>query len=374
MRIGLLLLGLTLIQVPPARSQVLDWARQKVKTFLNDTASSAKPRFITYPTLAYAPETSWEIGLSSLYLFHARNDTLNRLSEVNAFTFITLAQQYGIWLDHALYSHQDQWFFLGRLRWQSFPLFYHGIGPKTPDQKVALVDARSLQLRERILRKISGSFFLGPQFDFQRLQRVSFDWEASPGQLPIGGQGSSNLGLGLGLVYDNRHNVLNVRDGLFAELAYLNYNNSLLSDFTFSSITFETRWFKPFPRNQVLAVQVLGQSIWGEVPFNQLALMGGESLMRGYYLGRYRDRKLLAGQVEYRWLPFPFSRRWGAAVYLSAGQVAPDISRLSIQQFKPAGGAGLRFLLFKKKDIFTRLDVAFTEEGNGFYLFIGEAF
>ena len=38
--------------------------------------------------------------------------------------------------------------------------------------------------------------------------------------------------------------------------------------------------------------------------------MGGESLMRGYYLGRYRDKNLLAGQVEYRILPFSFSKRW----------------------------------------------------------------
>ena len=37
-----------------------------------------------------------------------------------------------------------------------------------------------------------------------------------------------------------------------------------------------------------------------------LSLMGGESLMRGYYLGRYRDKNLVAGQVEYI-LPFAFS-------------------------------------------------------------------
>jgi len=30
--------------------------------------------------------------------------------------------------------------------------------------------------------------------------------------------------------------------------------------------------------------------------------------MRGYYLGRYRDKNLLAGQIEYRILPFGFSK------------------------------------------------------------------
>ena len=37
-------------------------------------------------------------------------------------------------------------------------------------------------------------------------------------------------------------------------------------------------------------------------------------------------------------------------------------------------GAGLRFLLFPEKDIYTRLDFAITQEGSGVYFFIGEAF
>jgi len=37
-------------------------------------------------------------------------------------------------------------------------------------------------------------------------------------------------------------------------------------------------------------------------------------------------------------------------------------------------GGGLRYLIFKNKDIYTRLDVAYTPEGIGFYFFIGEAF
>jgi hypothetical protein len=39
-----------------------------------------------------------------------------------------------------------------------------------------------------------------------------------------------------------------------------------------------------------------------------------------------------------------------------------------------ASGGGLRFLLFPKKDIFSRLDFAVTREGTGIYIFIGEAF
>ena len=105
-----------------------------------------------------------------------------------------------------------------------------------------------------------------------------------------------------------------------------------------------------------------------------LSLMGGESLMRGYYLGRYRDKNLIAGQLEYRILPFNFSKRWGASAFMAAGQVYDENETFQFKNLLPTGGLGLRFLVFPEKDIYTRVDVAFTEEGRGIYFFIGEAF
>lgn len=89
-----------------------------INGLINDTSDVAQPRFLFYPTLAYAPETSWEIGLSSLYVFYANRDTTNRLSEINGFTFVTLEGQYGLWFDHAIYTDKEDWFFFGKLRFQ----------------------------------------------------------------------------------------------------------------------------------------------------------------------------------------------------------------------------------------------------------------
>jgi hypothetical protein len=47
---------------------------------------------------------------------------------------------------------------------------------------------------------------------------------------------------------------------------------------------------------------------------------------------------------------------------------------LNIDQARFAGGLGLRYLLFPNKDIFIRFDVAATQEGFGYYFYIGEAF
>jgi hypothetical protein len=353
-----------------------NWLRRFVSKTISDTTAPGKPSFRIYPTLAYSPETSFEFGFSSLLLFQAKNDTLNRLSEINAFTFITLEGQYGIWLDNAIYGDKDNWFFLGKTKFQRFPLLYYGIGPETPDNEPALIDANYLLLRQRILRKVVRNTFIGPEFDYQQLYNTEFKQPEGHDayELPVGSNGGKNLGLGIAMVYDNRHNVLNVRKGLFAELSFLSYRKALASDHDFFGVNLDFRSSHPTNARNVFAWQVYGNFMSGDVPFNQLALMGGEMIMRGYYSGRYRDKNMIAAQAEHRWLPFKFSRRFGGAVFGGAAVVAPKVNEFSWKNIRPSGGVGLRYLLFAKKDIYLRLDVGFTKDGPGFYLFTGEAF
>ncbi len=346
---------------------------------VNNKSDVAEPQFLAYPTLAYAPETTWEIGLSALYVYYAKRDTTNRLSEISSFTFFTLENQYGLWFDHAIYTDQDHLFLLGKLRFQSFPLYYHGIGTNTPEDYTARVDANQVLIKERVLRKLKKDLFLGLEIDYQSLYALDFVLAESPSstfQFPLGSKGSNNLGLGVGLVQDNRHNVLNVRDGFYSELAFLHANPTWGSTYRFTSVSSDIRIYKPIGKNNVLAAQLLGQLNFGDIPFNQLAQMGGESMMRGYYYGRYRDNHQLASQVEFRFLPIPFSftNRIGAAVFAGTGTVFNGVNDVAIKNLKVSAGVGLRFLLFPKKDIWTRLDYALTKEGSGFYLFIGESF
>ncbi len=358
---------------------------QKLKNFIVEkkeiiTAkfedSSGKANFLIYPTLAYTPETKTEIGLVNLFLFYAKNNRQNRLSEINTFSFYTAEKQYGLWLDHAIYGDGEKWFFLGKGKFQYFPMKYYGIGIGAPEQGYAVVDNSNIQLRERVLRKIKRNFYVGAEFDFQRMYDVSFTKNDPLNYTyPRGYQGTSNMGLGMGLVYDNRKNVMNVREGLFAELAYLNYSSSLGSTNSFRSTQFDIRYFrKGINPKDVLALQGSAMLNNGDVPFNQMAMMGGESMMRGYYLGRFRDKNMVAAQAEYRFLPFAFSKRWGTAAFLSGATVAPTPDKILSSQLKLAGGLGARYLVFKSKDIFVRFDIAFTREGNGYYFFIGEAF
>ena len=61
-------------------------------------------------------------------------------------------------------------------------------------------------------------------------------------------------------------------------------------------------------------------------------------------------------------------------MFLAAGQVYGDNNDFSFSNFLPTGGAGIRYLIFPDKDIYTRIDLSYTREGSGVYFFIGEAF
>lgn len=348
-------------------------AVQLFNKMFNDTASSENAKWIAYPTLAYSPETRLEIGVAAALLYYTKKDTTNRLSEVSGFSFFTLERQYGAHFEHALYSDQNKWFGLGKLKFQSYPLSYYGIGPDISGDELAIANANFVLIRERLLRKVKGNWYFGLELDYERLSRVNFDWlgNAQPSGYILGQDGYDNLGLGAGLVYDNRHNVLNVRHGFLSEVGYLFYEPAWGSTNRLRTLFLDSRAFFKLRTRNVLALQMIGQFSQGEVPFNQLSMIGGEMMMRGYYLGKYRDKNMLSFQVEHRWLPFKFSKRIGGALFAGVGSVAPN---LHFDKLLWTAGGGLRILLFPKRDIYTRLDVGFNPDGYGIYLFIGEAF
>ncbi len=355
----------------PTKLVLPEW----VNHLINDTGSSAKPRLLFYPTIGFSPETRWEFGASGLVVFHYNNDTTLRLSEISAFGFYTEMKQLGLWMDHAIYGKNNNILALGKIRLQNYPLKYYGIGNNNHKQPLAVVPAHYYSIRERLVYRLGGNLFTGLELDYQHLTNSQFLWEESIASqnptLPRGANGSRNLGVGMGLLWDSRHNILNVREGFLAEVAFLHYGNFFSESFPMNTLFLDGRYFHAVKKNQVLALQVLGQFSSGEVPFNQLSLMGGEMMMRGMYLGKYRDKQYLAAQAEYRFLPFGFSKRLGGAVFAGIGSVS---STFPTENYKLTGGAGLRYLLFPKKDIFTRLDVGFEKHGYGIYFYIGEAF
>ena len=93
--------------------------------------------------------------------------------------------------------------------------------------------------------------------------------------------------------------------------------------------------------------------------------------MRGYYEGRYRDKKLLAMQTEYR---IPIIWRFGAALFAGAGDVAPALSKFNLSSVKPSYGFGLRYLFDPVEKMCIRIDFGFGKGTSGMYITANEAY
>jgi outer membrane protein assembly factor BamA len=124
-------------------------------------------------------------------------------------------------------------------------------------------------------------------------------------------------------------------------------------------------------KRQVLAYRVKACAVDGHAPFFALCTLGNSADMRGYPAGRYRDRRMLVGQAEFRreiWW------RFGASAFMGAGEVAPTFTSFSASDIRPGGGVGLRFTLAPKNHINLRVDYSVGQNSHAWYVGIGEAF
>ena len=96
-----------------------------------------------------------------------------------------------------------------------------------------------------------------------------------------------------------------------------------------------------------------------------------QSDLRGYAGGRYRDKTMFTGQGEFR---IPVFDRFGVVAFGGVGAVAPSFSAVAMDRLLPAGGAGLRYLLFEAYRVKVGADVAWGRNGASFYLRLGEAY
>jgi len=121
----------------------------------------------------------------------------------------------------------------------------------------------------------------------------------------------------------------------------------------------------------VLALQGLVRLTDGDPAFTELSTLGGESISRGYYMGRYRAQNSAQVQVELRQ---HVHGRFGFALFAGGGDVWNRFSDLSVDRVKLSAGAGLRLNVNKQETTHLRADFGIGKNTTGFYLSFGEAF
>lgn len=338
-----------------------------------ETKAAYKSKIMGLPFVYYSPETKLAFGLGGVYNFRAgRHKEATRTSSVWAYATYTLAKQYSVLIKPEIYLKSNSLSLSGSLRYERSPQFFYGIGNDAPATDKEAFTPRTFAFQFGVKRRVVGGLYGGLSFEFEDVTMEAIE----PGGLLASGEytGSSGgmlAGFGASLDWDTRDAVLFTRRGTFIQLLGDAYGALAGSDFSFSRFKLDIRKYISTGKDKVLVLQAFFLSTFGDVPFYKLGLLGGDSLLRGYYKGRFRDKALALVQAEYRVL---ISERIGVVGFAGLANVLPKFGVFEPDQLKYSIGTGLRYVINKRDGATLRLDLAWGRACFGLYATAQEAF
>ena len=349
------------VKGPVLIERLFDTADQLV-----DMVSGESWTFI--PALTYSPETSLGMGVRAIKIFRIPKNNLNRPSSLPITFLYTLNRQiiFTTALDMWLNGNRDH--ISGRLELMDYPFKFYGIGQEFSNDKEEDYATRFAHFQVNYQRQIAKGIFMGPRYVFRtdQIYKKEAGGLLASGQV-LGNQGQRISGLGLVVNYDTRDNIFQPSLGSFHQASFISYQPFLGSKFTFSQYQLDLRKYLEIVGSHILAIQAWYSFTAGQAPFQQISLIGGSDIMRGYFEGRYRDLQAMVYQAEYR---LPVYRKLGLVIFGSAGQVAGKVSDYRLPRFKYGAGLGFRYKL-NEEGLNFRLDLAFGNQ-TAFYFGLNE--
>jgi outer membrane protein assembly factor BamA len=332
-------------------------------------------KLAAYPYAFYTPETELAFGAGGLVTFYTSKRQADlRPSKVSLSGYYSTRKQYKFSQTTQLYLDDNRWFVALPLEFGFYVDKFWGVGNQTPEIDNEDYDARVYAGRFVLEGPTPTPFFDRDGFVYRLSYRDITDPKDNPflADSALGTEGGISSGVGFDLVRDSRDHTFFPNDGGFHRLNLLWYSSFLGSDYDFVDIEVDLRRYFAVAPDQVVALQMYGRFVPGSPPFYETAALGGGTIMRGYFYGRYRDRYLTAAQVEYRahiWW------RLGGVVFAGAGDVfGSPASDLSFSNLKYSYGFGLRFLFNKQEKTNLRGDFGFGKDTKGVYFGLEEAF
>ncbi len=333
----------------------------------------SKWTFAPLPFLAYSTDTGIMGGFFFNILYNP--DILNPDQKTDSITFVGVYTQMSQW---KLEGATDWFFDVDRYNLSfstavsRYPAKFYGIGPDTDVDDAESYTPFRFDLETAFRFKIVRDLYLGPKVLFTTINMVEIeDGETlDTGNIP-GSDSATVLGGGPYLTWDKRDNTTYPHRGFIADVKLDFFRRELGSSENNTHLLLDYRHFFQLYGEHVLGLELFTHMAFGTVPFQLLPALGGNSMMRGYHDDRFRDKVMVATQIEYR---FPIYWRFGGVVFGGIGQVAPRLAELTFEDLKVAGGVGLRFAVTEDPKINVRLDFAFSPEGFMFYVNALEAF
>jgi hypothetical protein len=344
--------------------------------------------FTPFIAPAYTPEMKFFISAGGLYSFKTQksNPLLERSSIPISLNYSTNNSFY-LNIKLNIYGRSDRYRIIGEYRLKSMPDHYWGVGYSNGKNKDK---SDSTTLYHKDLNNFFGRFLIRLGYDF--FGGLLIDWNhtkashmnevmASDPDVLEFGSNIKSMGMGAVMQYDSRDNVSNAYQGTLVDLGVTYYGHLLGASYEFWMLELDYRGYTPVSKTNRRAILAWAAKIritWGNTPWNMLSELGNPYDLRGYYWGRFRDRSMLFGLLEYRHMfnrkhpnkKGSYESKHGVVTWAGMGSIGEKLNDL--ENWLPNAGIGYRFEIQPRINL--RLDFGVGLESKGFYFNFFEGF
>ncbi len=329
-------------------------------------------KILPVPIYSYSPEAGNIYGLAKFNVLNlSKKDTISKPSKLSEVFTASSLGRINASVTTQLVFDEDKYVIISYVNYKKEPEYIWDIGNTITDSPEQDIVERFV-FAGTALRQIRKNLYVGIPFDVSDYFNIETDSTSFlKTDSVVGLKGGTSVGLGLAAAFDSRDNRYNPHHGSYILGTALFYPAGW-GPYAFSKFAIDARKYISPWRKNVIAGQVTTTYANGNVPFYELAQMGGDSQMRGYYEGGLRDNVLVDAQIELR---IPVWNIFGVVGWFGVGQVQSSYSAVALDAFHLSYGPGLRIRVDSKHDTNLRFDFGFGPGGvKGFNINFGEAF
>ncbi|NML38668.1 BamA/TamA family outer membrane protein [Chitinophaga sp. G-6-1-13] len=331
------------------------------------------------PIIGYAPEAGFILGLGLTVIDQPASD-----SRYYRPSLFTISASHGFngnqWLLGFSVSRylSEHWYLAADLQYNIHARnFYFGIGKDADRENKQPYMSTNFSFNGGMYWLLGQQLGLGLVYDVRHNKGIRFEHDIT--ELPAHTEGGLTAGVGGGLRLDNRDNVFLPSRGAFLQLAYLRYGIADVGDYPHHEIKADLRKYFPLGNpadGRQLAIQGATNITWGgQVPFYLLPYFTGDKAFRGIYRNLYLDNQVAFVQAEYRSWFTTADPRYGYAIFAGVADGANDFFHGYKPDIKAVYGLGLRQRVYPKNHLLLRMDAAWTSKGDfGFFAGLGTSF
>lgn len=337
---------------------------------------------------SYTPEASFGVGGAVLASFKMnKRDTISQRSFLPVGLNLSVNGTIVVAGAGTFFFNENKFRIYANYGYRNEPAHYYGIGIEEADNTLRSDSTTKyhrsyFQIYPRFVWEIRPNFYVGGLFDlnFTNTTDINPEMAEDPYFLKYKSK-YLNVGIGGLVQYDTRDDVATPSRGLLLSTNFKLFGKYLGGAYNYEILELEYRQFKNiFRPRSTLAWIAKTQIGFGDIPYSELPTFGSPFDLRGYYIGKYRDKSMAYGIVEYRHMlgsieKYKSGNFWAKCGFVVWGGTATiGETPFDWNKWKFNFGAGIRFQMQPGKNF--RLDIGkgVGESGVQVYMNMTEAF